>query len=89
MEKYVIVMKSLVEITEAIGTEQWVTISTLRPLLHNYLYKHLVTKSTDSKIEKPALYNTMHSDLQNRYVNNAKVFLTLHYTIAMQCLNEL
>ena len=27
MEKYVIVMKPLVEITEAIGAEQWVTIS--------------------------------------------------------------
>ena len=75
MEKYVIVMKPLVEITEAIGAEQWVTISTLRPLLHKLLHVHLVGKSTDSKIES-ALKNTMRSDLQNRYVDDALVFLT-------------
>ena len=62
MEKYVIVMKPLVEITEAIGTEQWVTISTLRPLLHKLIHVHLVGKSTDSKTESD-LKNTMRSDL--------------------------
>ncbi len=34
MENYVAVMKPLVVITEAIGAEKWVTISTVRPLLH-------------------------------------------------------
>ena len=68
-------MKPLVEITEAIGAEQWVTISTLRPLLHKLLHVHLVGKSTNSKIES-ALKNTMRSDLQNRYVDDALVFLT-------------
>lgn len=64
-------MKPLVEITEAIGAEQWFTISMLRPLLHKVLHVHLVGKFTDSKIES-ALKNTMYSDLQNheskRYV---------------------
>ena len=55
-------MKPLVEITEAIGTEQWVTISTLRRLLHKRIYVHLVGKSTDSKTESD-LKNTMRSDL--------------------------
>ena len=71
---YVIVMKPLVEITEAIGAEQWVTISTLRPLLHKLPHVHLVDKSTDSKIES-ALKNTVCSDLQNCYVDDALLFL--------------
>ena len=75
MKKYTIVMKPLVEITEAIGAEHWITISTLRPLLHKLLHVHLVAKSTDSKIES-ALKNTMRSDLQNRYANDALLFLT-------------
>lgn len=75
MEKYVIVMKPLVEITEAIGTEQWVTISTLRPLLHKLLHIHLVVNSADSKTES-ALKNTIRSDLQNRYVDDSLAFLT-------------
>ena len=70
---YVTVMKPLVELTEAIGAEQWVTISTLRLLLHKLLHVHLVGKSTDSKIES-GLKNTMHSDLQNDYVDDALVF---------------
>ena len=75
MEKYVIVMKPLVEITEAIGAEHWITISTLRPLLHKLLHVHLVAKSADSKMES-ALKNTMRLDLQNRYVDDALLFLT-------------
>ena len=75
MEKYVVVMKPLVEITEVIGAEQWVTISALRPLLHKLLHIHLIAKSTDSKMES-ALKNTIRSDLQNRYVDDALVFLT-------------
>jgi len=35
LEKYVIVMKPLVSITEAIGAEKWVTISMLRPCCTN------------------------------------------------------
>ena len=75
MEKYVIVMKPLVEITEAIGAEQWVTISALRPLLHKLLHIHLVVNSTDSKTES-ALKNTIRSDLQNHYVDESLAFLT-------------
>jgi len=35
METYVEVMKPLVTFTEAIGAQKWVTISAVRPLLHN------------------------------------------------------
>ena len=34
MEKYIVIMKPLVKITEVIGAEKWVTISAVRPPLH-------------------------------------------------------
>ena len=43
-------------------------------MLHKLLHVHLVGKSTDSKIES-ASKNTMRSDLQNCYVDDALVFL--------------
>ena len=41
LEGFVMVMEPLVEITEAIGADKWVTISTLRPILHKLLETHL------------------------------------------------
>ena len=67
LEKYVIVMKPLVSITEAIGAEKWVTISLLRPLLHKLIHMHLAETSGDSIIER-SLKNAVLSDLQHRYV---------------------
>ena len=75
MEKYLEVMKPLVVITEAIGAEKWVTISTVRPLLHKLLQVHLVSKSTDTRIEK-ALKHAMLSDLQHRYTGDTLLLLT-------------
>ena len=49
MEKYVIVMKPLVEITEAIWYR---TVGHHRSLLHKLLHMHLVAKSTDSKTDR-------------------------------------
>ena len=40
METYTQVMKLLVTITEAIGAQKWVTISTVYPLLHKLLKYH-------------------------------------------------
>ena len=68
-------MKPLVVITEAIGAEKWVTISTVRPLLHELLQVHLVSKSTDTRIEK-ALKHAMLSDLQHRYTGDTLLLLT-------------
>lgn len=66
MENYAEVMKPLVVITEAIGAEKWVTISTVRPLLHKLLNVHFKAKPTDNKQQK-TLKTTIHSDLQQRY----------------------
>ena len=44
METYVQVVKPLVTITEAIGAQKWVTISTVCPLLHKLLTITLIEK---------------------------------------------
>ena len=49
MESYVEIMKPLVEITESIGAKKWVTISTIRPLLHKLLKVHLTSKPSDTR----------------------------------------
>lgn len=40
IEGFVSVMKPLVDITEAIGGEKWITIFTIGPLLHKLLRPH-------------------------------------------------
>jgi len=45
-------MKPIVEITEAIRGEKWVTISTVRPLLHGLLDDHLLCSDQDSGLMK-------------------------------------
>ena len=42
MEKYMVVMKPLISITEAIGVEKWVTVSMLRPLLYKLRHIHCI-----------------------------------------------
>ena len=49
---YVEIMKPLVEITEATGTETWVTFSTIRPLLHELLKVHLTPKPRNTRQQK-------------------------------------
>ena len=44
LEAFVSVMKLLVEITEAIGGEKWITISTIRPILHNLVYLMIILR---------------------------------------------
>ena len=46
METFIEVLKPIVEITEAIGGEKLVTISTITPLLHKLMSIHLVEKSS-------------------------------------------
>ena len=51
LESYCKVMKPLVDITEAIGAEKWVTISTVRPLLYKLLNCYFISPD-DSALEK-------------------------------------
>ena len=63
MEVYVAVMKCLVMITEAIGAQKWVTISTVRPLLHKLLKSYLLATPTDGRLAK-RMKEVMAGDLQ-------------------------
>ncbi len=75
MECYKDVMKPLVDVTEAIGAEKWVTISIIRPLLHKLLNVHLKPAPADSRLVC-MIKESIRLDLQNRYVGNALDLLT-------------
>lgn len=66
MEVYIEVMKPLVAITEAIGAQKWVTISTVRPLLHKLLKSHLCANSTDKPLAKK-IKAELFADLEKRF----------------------
>ena len=69
LEEFVKVMKPLVDITEAIGSEQWITISTMRPILSKLTEAHLVHSATDSSLIK-TMKKVMFDDLKERYTGN-------------------
>ena len=75
MENYVQVMKPLVVITEAIGAEKWVTISTIRPLLYKLLNVHLKSVATDNRQQR-ALKSAMYADLEQRYTGELLLLLS-------------
>ena len=66
METFVEIMKPVVEITEAIGAQKWVTISTVRPLLFKLLNKQFEIVECDSSLAK-SFKTTMYSNLSPRY----------------------
>ena len=66
LECFVKVTKPFVDITEALGAEKWVTISTLTPLLHKILNIYLKVASTDEKVVA-AVKEAMYQDLSKRY----------------------
>ena len=75
MESYCKVMKPLVETTEAIGAEKWVTISYIRPLLHKLLMVYLMPEESDSCTEKE-LKGVMLSNLTDRYAGKTLELLS-------------
>ena len=66
MKTFVAVMKSLVEITEPIGAQKWVTMSAIRPLLYKLLNIEFQPASSDSCLKK-SMKRVMHSNLEHRY----------------------
>ena len=50
LEQFIEIMKPVAQIAEAVGGEKWVTISTVRPLLHRLLDNHLVCSDQDSRL---------------------------------------
>ena len=76
LEEFIETMKPVVEITEAIGGEKWVTISTVRPLLHKLLEVHLKCEKQDSKLTKD-MKTAMIENLTERYVQLALMHLNI------------
>lgn len=71
MEIFLEVLKPIVEITEAIGGEKLVTISTIKPLLHKLLSKHSTEKPSDDTLTK-ILKSIICTDL-NGHCNTTEV----------------
>ena len=70
LESYRDIMKPLVDITEAIGAEKWVTVSTIRPILHKLLNVHLkLSPGRDSQVVR-AMKEAISSDLSKRYTDS-------------------
>ena len=68
MATFLDVMKPIVQITEVIGAEKWVTLSAVRPLLHKLTCKHLVSAPSDSRLKK-SLKNAILTNLKSRYTD--------------------
>ena len=51
-QEFVGVMKPLVDITDAVGVDKWITISTLRPILYKLLNTHFIAVANDSQVAK-------------------------------------
>lgn len=71
---FVQVMKPFVDITEALGAEKWVMISTLTSLLYKILNVYLKTSDGDDRVvvsTKQAMYR----DLSGRYYGTPRVVL--------------
>lgn len=67
LECYRATMKPLVDITEAIGAQKWVTISTILPLLHKLLKIHLkLSPESDSQTVKQSKKQFLLISVQHR-----------------------
>ena len=69
MEQFLEVMRPLVEITEALGAQKWVTVSTIRPLLHQLFNKFLKSMPSESRLAKLRKQKMQHN-LINQYIGS-------------------
>ena len=74
METYVEVMKPIVDVTEGISAQKWVTISAVRPILHKLLNVTLVEQESDTS-EQKAIKSAMRLNLQGRYTGSVEMLL--------------
>ncbi len=76
LESYCKVMKPLVDITEAIGAEKWVTISAVRPLVYKLLNTYFTSSPGDSLLET-AMKTAMKENFSERYTGSALLMLSI------------
>lgn len=72
---FLAVMKSLVQITEALGGEEWITITMVWPLLHKLLTVHLQCSLLELQLCK-SMKKAMFDNLSNHYTGPILNLLT-------------
>ena len=78
MSDFLSVMEPFVQITEALGGEEWITITMVRPLLHKLLNVHLQISPSESQLQK-IMKKAMFDNLSNRYTGPILSLLTKAY----------
>ena len=76
LELFTKVMQPLVQITEAIGAEKWVTISAVCPLLYKLLSVLFVIGEEDTSLEK-SMKQAMHSNLSHHCTGDLLMMLNI------------
>ena len=66
MEFFIKILKPLVEITETMGDQKWVTISAVRPFLYKLLHISFDISSSDSCLDK-SIKESLKNNLSGRY----------------------
>ena len=66
MESFIKILKLLVEITETMGGQKWVTISAVHPFLYKLLHISFNTTSNDTHLEK-SIKESLKNNLSGRY----------------------
>ena len=66
MESFIKILKPLVEITETMGGQKWVTISAVRPFLYKVLHISFNTTSNDTPLEK-SIKESLKNNLSGHY----------------------
>ena len=75
LEEFITTMKPLVDITEAIGSEKWITISTVQPILMKLMKFDLAFDASDSVLVK-TIKKVMLDDLKERSTGHIIQLLT-------------
>ena len=78
LELFIKVMKPLVDITDAIDAERWVTISVVHPLLHKLFEVYFKHEESDNitRLEK-TMKTFMHTSLSHRYTGSILMLLNV------------
>ena len=68
-------MEPVVQITKALGGEEWITITMVRPFLHKLLNVYLKFSPSESELKK-TMKKTMSNNLSNHYTGPILDLLT-------------
>jgi len=82
LETFVKVMKPLVEITEDIGAEKWITITVVWLVIHKLLETYLKPTSSDLRLEK-TMKEAMRTNFCHRYTGSVLICSTKQLSLML------